>query len=123
MRPSSHDFQVFLERLKGTDMSGDSDRDSSVEEFSSRDGKSKGHVVFKRSLDEVTTPTSIEFDSMVSLFFFPGGGVVLNLKLFRKFKVTFRKIGYILLIKNTIMGRLFKQSLDNVCERHRLTHV
>lgn len=51
---ASHDFQVFLGRLKGMDVTGDRDRDSSVEEFTSRDGKSKGHVMFKRSLDEVT---------------------------------------------------------------------
>ena len=78
---------MFIGRLKGTDVSGGSDRDSSVEEFTSRDGKSKGYVMFKRSLDEVTqsldffksnfggthlTLTCIGFDSMVSLFFFLG---------------------------------------------------
>ena len=104
---ASHDFQVFLERLKGTDMSGDSDRDSSVEEFTSHDGKSKGHVMFKRTLDEVTqsldffksnfggthlTLACIGFDSTVSLFF-PWGRSNIELKLFRKFKVTFRKFG------------------------------
>ena len=98
---------MFLERLKGTDMSGDSDRDSSVEEFTSHDGKSKGHVMFKRTLDEVTqsldffksnfggthlTLACIGFDSTVSLFF-PWGRSNIELKLFRKFKVTFRKFG------------------------------
>lgn len=78
---------MFLGRLKGTDVSGDSDRDSSVEEFTSGDGKSKCHVLFKRSLDEVTqgldffksnfggthlTLACLRFDSMVSLFFFLG---------------------------------------------------
>lgn len=66
------------------DVTGDRDRDSSVEEFTSRDGKSKGHVMFKRSLDEVTqsldffksnfggthlTLACIGFDNMVSLLF------------------------------------------------------
>lgn len=84
---ASHDFQVFLGRLKGMDVTGDRDRDSSVEEFTSRDGKSKGHVMFKRSLDEVTqsldffksnfggthlTLACIGFDNMVSLLFFLG---------------------------------------------------
>ena len=64
---------MFLGRLKGTDVSGD--RDSSVEEFTSQDGKSKGHVMFKRSLDEVTQ----------SLDFFKSnfGGTHLTLSLYR----------------------------------------
>lgn len=69
------------------DVIGDRDRDSSVEEFISCDGKSKGYVMFKRSLDEVIQSLDffkfnfggiylilvcIGFDNMVSLFFFLG---------------------------------------------------
>lgn len=71
---------MFLERLKGKDPEIRNE-DSSMEEISSSNGKSKGHVMFNQNLDEVTqgldflksnfeglhlTLACVGFDSMVS---------------------------------------------------------
>ena len=44
---------MFLEKLKGKDHEIRNE-DSNMEGISSTDGKSKGHVMFKQNLDEVT---------------------------------------------------------------------